>query len=80
MEMLDSLYITALILAGRAWERAKAFWASQDGVSNVVATIILLLIVVLLIGVFWDRLQGWMNDMMGQIFDTKYSADKLGKG
>ena len=50
---------------------------SQDGVSNVVATIIILLIVVLLIGVFWDRLKTFVGDMMDKIFNTEFTDSGL---
>ena len=56
----------------------KEFLQEQDGVSNVVATIIILLIVVLLIGAFWDRLKEWIGAIMDQIFGTSYNASGLG--
>ena len=43
----------------------------------MVATIIILLIVVLLIGVFWDRLQEWLSGIMDQIFGSSFTADGL---
>ena len=61
-----------------AKDKVKEFLQEQDGVSNVVATIIILLIVVLLIGAFWDRLKEWINAIMDQIFGTSYNASGLG--
>ena len=74
MEYLDNLYMQGLLLAAKGRDKAKDFLASQDGVSNVVATIIILLIVVLLIGVFWDRLQEWLSGIMDQIFGSSFTA------
>lgn len=78
MVLLDALYISAQSRLRLARDKAKEFLASQRGVSNVVATIIVLLIVVLLIGVFWNRLKEWVADIMDQIFGTSYDDSGLG--
>lgn len=70
MNTLDSMIISAQLKMARAKESFKEFWTSEKGVSNVVATIILLLIVVLIIGVFWNRLKEWLNTMMDSIFNN----------
>ena len=49
MKMLDKICIGTMIRANMAKDKVKEFLQEQDGVSNVVATIIILLIVVLLI-------------------------------
>ncbi len=77
MNMLDRLYIRAQLGLLRAKAGVKNFFASQDGVSNVVATIIILLIVVLLIGVFWKQLQTWVKGLMDQIFGSSFDASGL---
>ena len=77
MEMLDNLYIYAMHMAVRTREEIKNFFHSQDGVSTIVATIIVLLITVLLVGVFWDRLQEWLSGIMDQIFSTSIDASGL---
>ena len=78
MNMLDTLYINAVNRAERAKNTIKNFLSSQDRVSNVVATIIVLLIVVLLIAVFWDRLKEWVAAIMDQIFGTGFDDSGLG--
>ena len=78
MKMLDKICIGAMIRATIAKDKVKEFLQEQDGVSNVVATIIILLIVVLLIGAFWDRLKEWIGAIMDQIFGTSYNASGLG--
>lgn len=78
MNKLDKLYISAVNKAERAKNRVTNFLASQEGVSNVVATIIVLLIVVLLIAVFWDRLKEWVSGIMDQIFGTSFDDSGLG--
>lgn len=77
MRKLDCLLINAQNRAIKMKENVKEFFTSEKGISNVVATIILLLIVVILIGIFWDRLQTWLSGLMGQIFDTEIKGDKL---
>ncbi len=77
MEMLDSLCIYAMILAGKTKEKVREFFASQDGVSNVVATIILLTIVVTLIAFFWKHLQTWINGMTDKIFSENFTNHTL---
>jgi len=78
---LDSMIINAQCRMARTKERVRKgfreFWSAEKGVSNVVATIIILLIVVLLIGIFWDRLQEWLDDMMNTIFGSSFTADGL---
>lgn len=71
MGMLDRLVISAQNRMRRAQEEIKEFMTSERGVSNVVATIIILLIVVLIIGIFWDKLQTWLKGMMDTIFGTE---------
>lgn len=78
MKMLDKICIGTMIRANMAKDKVKEFLQKQDGVSNVVATIIILLIVVLLIGAFWDRLKEWIGAIMDQIFGTSYNASGLG--
>ena len=77
MRMLDKICIGAMIRANMAKDKVKEFLEEQDGVSNVVATIIILLIVVLLIGAFWDRLKEWIGAIMDQIFGTSFSSSGL---
>ena len=77
MRTLDMWYINARTRMIKAQERAKDFFTSEKGVSNIVATIIILLVVVLIIGVFWDRLQVWLDGMMDTIFGTTPSVDKM---
>ena len=77
MSTLDNMMIAGRCRMMKAKENMKEFWSSEKGVSNVVATIIILLIVVLIIGVFWDKLKVWLNNMMEQIFDFEPTSDGL---
>lgn len=72
MSTLDNMIIAGRCRMTKAKENFREFWSSEKGVSNVVATIIILLIVVLIIGVFWDKLKVWLDGMMAQIFDTSF--------
>ena len=77
MKMFDSLCIGAMVRMTAMKDKAKDFVKSQDGVSNVVATIIILLLVVMLIAVFWENLQEWISGMMDQIFGTTFDDSGL---
>ena len=77
MKMLDSLCIGAMVRMTAMKDKAKDFIKSQDGVSNVVATIIILLLVVMLIAVVWENLQEWISGMMDQIFGTTFDDSGL---
>ncbi len=70
MNALDKLVISAKLKAASAKDSMKEFLSSEKGVSNVVATIIILLITVLLIVIFWGRLKEWLGDIMDTIFDS----------
>lgn len=84
MEWMDSLCLYGMIRAEKAKEElkngAREFFTSQDGVSNVVATIIILLIVVLLIGAFWSQLKTWVQGLMDQIFGSNFDSSGLEGG
>ena len=53
-----------------AKDKLESFLEEQDGVSNVVATLLILVIVVTLVTTFWGRLQEWTNKLMDIIFKT----------
>lgn len=80
MKMLDSLCIGAMVRMTAMKDKAKDFVKSQDGVSNVVATIIILLLVVLLISVFWTRLKDWIGNIMDDIFGKSFNDSGLSGG
>ena len=77
MKMLDSLCIGAMVRMTAMKDKAKDFVKSQDGVSNVVATITILMLVVMLIAVFWENLQEWISGTMDQIFGTTFDDSGL---
>ena len=73
MKMLDKICINAMLRANVAKDKLESFLEEQDGVSNVVATLLILVIVVTLVTTFWGRLQEWTNKLMDIIFKTKIS-------
>lgn len=77
MNTIDYLVISAQNRMAKAKENFRNFMSSERGVSNVVATIIILLIVVLLIGVFWERLQKFLKGIMDTIFSSEFTTDGL---
>ena len=70
MKMLDKICINAMLIANVAKDKLESFLEEQDGVSNVVATLLILVIVVTLVTTFWGRLQEWTNKLMDIIFKT----------
>lgn len=70
MKMLDKICINAMLRANVAKDKMESFLEKQDGVSNVVATLLILVIVVTLVTTFWGRLQEWTNKLMDIIFKT----------
>ena len=77
MKMLDKICIGAMIRANMAKDKVKEFYRNRM-VFPCCSNVIILLIVVLLIGAFWDRLKEWINAIMDQIFGTSYNASGLG--
>lgn len=73
MKMLDKICINAMLRANVAKDKRESFLEEQDGVSNVVATLLILVIVVTLVTTFWGRLSEWANGLMDIIFKTKIS-------
>ena len=69
MNVLDNMAVSMKTHMWKCKENIENFFAEEYGVSNVVATIILVLIVVLIIGVFWERLSEWLGNMMDTIFN-----------
>ena len=70
MKMLDKICINAMLRANVAKDKLESFLEEQDGVSNVVATLLILVIVVTLVTTFWGRLSEWANGLMDTIFNT----------
>ena len=61
---LDRFYIGAKI---RMANFADQFKKDETGVSSIVATVLLILIVVLLAALFWDKISQWFNDTWEKI-------------
>ncbi len=70
MKMLDKICISAMLRANAVKDKMESFLEEQDGVSNVVATLLILVIVVTLVTTFWGRLSEWANGLMDTIFNT----------
>ena len=64
MKMLDKICINAMLRANAVKDKLESFLEEQDGVSNVVATLLILVIVVTLVTTFWGRLSEWANSLM----------------
>ena len=70
MRTFDGLCIQAMGKVNLYRDKLYDFWKKQDGVSNVVATIIILSIVVAMIAFFNERLQRWVKEMIDAIFKS----------
>lgn len=64
LKTLDRFYIGAKI---RMANFADQFKRDETGVSSIVATVLLILIVVLLAALFWDKISQWFNDTWEKI-------------
>lgn len=76
MNILDRAYISAKIKAEKFKESAHEFFTSERGVSNIVATILILLIVVILVGIFFDKLAAFVTKLFAEIFKDENIPDK----
>jgi flagellin-like protein len=56
--MVDRMYIGAKIRFNNFMDGLKQ---DESGVSSIVATVLLILIVVLLAAIFWEKIQEWFN-------------------
>ncbi len=61
---LDSMYILAKV---KTQAFVEDFKNDESGVSNFVATVLLILMVVLIAGAVWGFLSGFFSDLFGQI-------------
>ena len=66
LNRLDRLYIQAQIKKRAFIENFKN---DESGVSNFVATVLLILMVVLIGGAVWGFLSGYFTDMFKKIYD-----------
>ena len=66
LKTLDRFYIGAKI---RMANFADQFKKDETGVSSIVATVLLILIVVLLAALFWDKISQWFNDTWDNLCD-----------
>lgn len=71
--LMTKLYIGA----ATKLDAAKTKLAEDErGVAPIVATILIMLIVVLLVAVFYDKLSAWFKEMMDKIFDPGNTPSK----
>ena len=74
MDFLNSAVIGAKIRMIKAKERFNEFMAAQDGVSNVVSTILIILVVIAAVAVLWNFLGPWIKSQLGKLNDVEYST------
>lgn len=72
LNTLDKLYIGAKI---RMNNFVDEFKKDQTGVSSIVATVLLILIVVLLASLFWDKLKGLFKSLWEKIEDVEFTTE-----
>ena len=64
LKTLDRFYLGAKIRMANFADQCKK---DETGVSSIVATVLLILIVVLLAALFWDKISQWFNDTWEKI-------------
>ena len=60
LRTLDRLCIGAKL---RMYQFCNNLRKDESGVAAIVATVLLSLVVVLLVGIFWDNLQAWFDEI-----------------
>lgn len=65
--MIGFIDVALISMKNRMKRFTEEFVKNQSGVSNFVATIILILIVVLLCVIFWGYIQKWFNQIWERI-------------
>lgn len=70
--LLDSVYLNA---KSRFTNFVENFKKDEMGVSAIVATVLLILIVVLLAALFWEKIYGWFDSTWKNIIGE---ANKIG--
>lgn len=63
-KLLDSMYIGAKMRFENFLEELRS---DEAGVSSIVATVLLILIVILLVGIFWDKLQTYFSSLWDKV-------------
>lgn len=66
-DMSIKAYIAGKQMFNKGYQSLKGMMKDERGISDVVAGVILVLIVVLLVGVFWDKLKDWFDMIWDQI-------------
>ena len=66
-DMSVKAYMAGKQMFNNGCQSLKGMMKDERGISDVVAGVILVLIVVLLVGLFWGKLQEWFNTIWGQI-------------
>jgi flagellin-like protein len=64
MNLLDNLYLNTKFKLTKLFSDLKN---EEDGVSNVVATVLLIVIVVALAALLWGFLSGWFKELFEKI-------------
>ncbi len=72
MQFFDNVIIGLKCRTAKAVERFE----DESGVSSFVATILLIVIVVAITAIFWDKIQVWFDETWKKITGD---ADKIGK-
>ena len=73
MNFLDNLYLDARFKMQNFFSELKN---EEDGVSNIVATVLLIVIVVALAAILWGFLSGWFQNIFKNITGQ---ADTIGQ-
>lgn len=64
LRTLDRLCIGAKL---RMYQFCNNLRKDESGVAAIVATVLLILVVVLLVGIFWGKLQEWFTEIWERI-------------
>ena len=70
MKKIDTFLFKGYAEALAAKENFTEYVKSEKGISDLVATIIVLLMVVIIVGVFWEGISEWLGDIINRILGS----------
>jgi len=77
MSWLDEKYIDMKLRTRRFVDEFKS---DEHGVANFVATILMIVVVVALVALFWDKISEWFNDTWDSIMSDSEPIGNTGSG
>lgn len=72
---MDAIAIKMKIMMNHAKERFVDFAKKERGGSEIIAMVLVIAIVLVLAGVFWNKISGFFGELMGDMLSKKPSIN-----